>query len=102
MDAATMQQLLGGGMHGVKGLAGSSKSKTTPKKTPLPSSLSGLGISGLSTASAMPTTAASLATMDMLRQQEQLLLLTGQLKPEQLNSQELQLLAQQVSRRNFF
>ena len=74
LDAATMQQILGGAQKG---------KKSTPKK---------------SLASSLPSSSlAGLGSMDMLRQQEQLLLsgLTGQMKPE-LSAQELQALAQQV------
>jgi len=74
LDAATMQQILGGAQKG---------KKSTPKKSGLPTS--------------MASSLAGLGNMDMLRQQEQLLLsgLTGHMKPE-LSAQELQALAQQI------
>jgi hypothetical protein len=83
LDAATMQQILGGA--GAKG--GASKKGSTPRK-------------GSAQQSLQPQT--SIPNLDILRQQEQLLLqMTGQaagMKPD-LNAQELQaLLAQQMMR----
>ena len=81
LDAAAMQQILGGAQKG-------KTPKSTPKKS-LPTSMP----------TSLPT---SLASMDMLRQQEQLLLsgLAGQMKPE-LSAQELQALAAQVTTDQF-
>ena len=82
LDAAAMQQILGGAQKG-------KTPKSTPKKS-LPSSLP----------TSMPMSLAG--SMDMLRQQEQLLLsgLAGQMKPE-LSAQELQALAAQVINNSF-
>merc|ERR1711911_540257 len=81
LDAATMQQILGGA--GAKGAV--SKKGSTPRK------------SGGAAQQSLPQT--SIPNLDILRQQEQLLLqMTGAagMKPD-LNAQELQaLLAQQV------
>jgi len=78
LDASMMQQILG------KAPPAPSKKQNTPKKSYPSTSVSG----------GIPS---SMANLDFLKQQEQLLLLAGGLKPEQLmQSPELQMLAAQV------